>query len=267
MNILKNRTVLGLICIVLSLIICFGLTPLFNDAVKAQVEIVRISKDVAQGTKITDDMVTVIKFGGHNLPENVLKQKENVIGKYAKTDLHGGDYILSTKLSDNPISEFAYLHELDGTHQAISITIKSFAAGLAGKLEAGDIITLIASDVGDFRETVAPAELQYVKVLAVTDGKGYDKEYVEKGEDEKELPSAITLLVVPAQARLLTELEATGRIHCSLVYRGSEDNAKKFLKIQEDYLNKTTGDTDQSKTEVNPAKPEISGQEGIVDGE
>lgn len=267
MNILKNRTVLGLICIVLSLIICFGLTPLFNDAVKAQVEIVRISKDVKQGTQITDDMVTVIKVGGHNLPENVLKQKENVVGKYAKADLQNGDYILSTKLSDSPLAEFAYLTELDGTKQAMSITIKSFAAGLSGKLESGDIVSLIASDVGDFRETVAPPELQYVKVIAVTDGKGYDKEYTEnnKDEDEKQLPSTVTLLVVSTQARLLAELEATGRIHCTLVYRGTVDNTNKFLKIQEDYLNTLTSGTEQAKTEISPIKP--NGQEEIADGE
>ena len=31
MRFLKNRTVIGVICIVLSLIICFAVTPLFNQ--------------------------------------------------------------------------------------------------------------------------------------------------------------------------------------------------------------------------------------------
>lgn len=268
MNILKNRTVLGLICIVLSLIICFGLTPLFNGAVKAQTEIVRITKDVKQGDVITADMVSIVKVGGYNLPDNVLKEKENVIGKYAKYDLQNGDYVLSGKLSDTPLTEFAYLHELDGTHQAISITIKSFAAGLSGKLEAGDIVSLIASDVGDFRETVAPPELQYVKVIAVTNGKGYDKEYTDSNADEKELPSSITLLVVPVQARLLTELESTGRIHCTLVYRGTEENGDKFLKIQEDYLESLTAESEsetESEPEVTPETPSAEEQEVTPD--
>lgn len=253
MNILKNRTVLGLICIVLSLIICFGLTPLFNGAVKSQVEIVRMVKDVKQGDRITADMVTVVSVGGYNLPDSVMKQEENVIGKYVKCDMQTGDYILSGKLSDAPLAEFAYLGELDGTKQAISITIKSFAAGLSGKLEAGDIVSLIASDVGDFRETKAPPELRYVKVIAVTDGKGYDKAYEDKksADEEKELPSTVTLLVVPEQATLLAELEATGRIHCTLVYRGGAVNSDKFLKIQADYLQ--TFDTETTKDEVVPA--------------
>ena len=96
MGILKNRTVLGLICIVLSLIICFGLTPLFNGAVKAQVEIVRMVQDVRQGQMITADMVTTVKVGGYNLPDNVVKKTENVVGKYARHDMQSGDYILSS---------------------------------------------------------------------------------------------------------------------------------------------------------------------------
>ena len=194
MNILKNRTVLGLICIVLSLVICFGLTPLFNGAVQAQTDIVRVTKDIKSGDLITPDMVTVVKAGGYNLPADVLKQKDNAVGKYAKTDLYAGDYILQGKLSDRPLAEFEYLTELDGSRLAISVTIKSFALGLSGKLEAGDIVTLVASDYGDYRQTVMLPELQYVKVLAATDGKGYDKEYVENPnpEDEKALAKELS---------------------------------------------------------------------------
>ena len=102
MNILKNRTVLGLICIILSLITCFGLTPMFNGAVKAQVEIIRMVKDVKQGDIITADMVTAVKVGGYNLPDNVVLKRENIVGKYARHDMLNGDYILSGKLSDWP---------------------------------------------------------------------------------------------------------------------------------------------------------------------
>ena len=252
-SILKNRTVLGLICIVLSLIICFGLTPLFNSAVQAQVEIVRMVTDVKQGEIITADMVTTVKVGGYNLPDNVIRERDNVVGKFARHDMQSGDYILSGKVSDFPLAEFAYLHELDGTREAISITIKSFAAGLSGKLEAGDIVSIIASDVGDFRQTLAPPELRYVKVLAVTDGRGFDKEYAEHSRDEdKDLPATVTLLVVPAQAIILAELEATGRIHCTLVYRGTAANSNVFLQIQSDFLNPP----EEPETEVEPVIPE-----------
>ena len=265
MNILKNRTVLGLVCIVLSLVICFGLTPLFNGAVKAQTEIVRMTKDVRHGEMITADMIAVVKVGAYNLPDNVLKQTENVVGKYASYDMQNGDYILPGKLSDTPIAEFVYLHELDGTREAMSITIKSFAAGLSGKLEAGDIVSIIASDVGDFRTTVAPPELRYVKVIAVTDRKGYDKDYSESKDDERELPSTITLLVTPAQALVLAELEAKGRIHCTLVYRGTAENRDIFLQIQDEYLNRPEDEESDELNELDePDNPGESGETALT---
>lgn len=44
MSFLKNRTVVGVICILLSLLICFGLTPLFNQSVSQKAEIVRVPR-------------------------------------------------------------------------------------------------------------------------------------------------------------------------------------------------------------------------------
>ena len=55
---LKNRIILGLICIVVSLLICFGITPMFNDALKSKVTLVRVTKEIRTGEQITDKMVT-----------------------------------------------------------------------------------------------------------------------------------------------------------------------------------------------------------------
>ena len=93
MKILKSRTVLGVICIVVSLLICFGVTPLFNKEVSKKVEIVRVVKDIKIGDKITGDMVRTVEVGSLNLPSEVMKNKENVIGKYASADMAPGDYI------------------------------------------------------------------------------------------------------------------------------------------------------------------------------
>ena len=52
MSFLKNRTVVGVICILLSLLICFGLTPLFNQSVSQKAEIVRVVQPVRAGDEI-----------------------------------------------------------------------------------------------------------------------------------------------------------------------------------------------------------------------
>lgn len=63
MKILKSRTVLGVICIVVSLLICFGITPLFNKEISKKIEIVRVVKDIKIGDKVTGDMVRSVKWG------------------------------------------------------------------------------------------------------------------------------------------------------------------------------------------------------------
>lgn len=232
MKIFRNRTVIGVLCILLTLIICFGVTPLFSRSASEKTEIVRVTKDIKEGDEITAEMVQTVEVGAYNLPQNLMTDKKEVVGKYATADLAAGDYILSSKLSAVPAAENAYLYNLDGTKQAISVTIKSFAVGLSGKLESGDIVTVIVADYQGKGETAIPPELQYVEVISVTASSGYD---ANTGEvvDEKELPSTVTLLVTTEQAKVLAELEQDSELHLALVYRGTPENAAKFIAAQD----------------------------------
>ena len=236
MSLFKNRTVVGVGCIVLSLLICFGITPLFNKGINQKTEIVRVTKKIKTGDAITKDMVQTVEVGGYNLPQNLIKKKDTVVGSYALADMSVGDYILNTKVSKTPAAENEYLYNLDGSKQAISITIKSFANGLSGKLQSGDIVSVIAPDYKKQGATVIPPELRYVEVISVTTSSGYDANTGEQKdkskEDERELPSTITLLVTPEQGNILASLEADGASHLSLVYRGTQENTKKFLDMQ-----------------------------------
>lgn len=232
MKIFRNRTVIGVLCILLALIICFGVTPLFSRSASEKTEIVRVTKDIKEGNEITAEMVQTVEVGAYNLPQNLMTDKKEVVGKYATADLAAGDYILSSKLSAVPAAENAYLYNLDGKKQAISVTIKSFATGLSGKLESGDIVTVIVADYQGKSETAIPPELQYVEVISVTASSGYD---ANTGEvvDEKELPSTVTLLVTTEQAKVLAELEQDSELHLALVYRGTPENAAKFIVAQD----------------------------------
>ena len=191
-----------------------------------------MTKDIKEGDEITAEMVQTVEVGAYNLPQNLMTDKKEVVGKYATADLTAGDYILSSKLSAVPAAENAYLYNLDGKKQAISVTIKSFATGLSGKLESGDIVTVIVADYQGKGETAIPPELQYVEVISVTASSGYD---ANTGEvvDEKELPSTVTLLVTTEQAKVLAELEQDSELHLALVYRGTPENAAKFIAAQD----------------------------------
>lgn len=240
MSFFKNRTVIGVICIVLSLLICFAITPLFNQGISQKEEIVRVVKPIKIGEEITADMVQRVEVGSFNLPEDVAKSMDTVVGKFASADLVQGDYIIGSKIADAPAAENAYLYNLNGEMQAMSVSVKTFANGLSGKLISGDIVSVIAPDFKKQGVTVIPPELQYVEVIAVTAGSGYDANQRDAGlngaaaqdDEEKELPATVTLLVTPEQSKILAMLEADGVLHVSLVYRGSKENAAKFTEAQ-----------------------------------
>lgn len=278
MRVLKNRTVIGVICIVLSLIICFVVTPLFQKTMSEKKEIVRVVKPIRSGEEITADMVKTVEVGSYNLPEDVVKQLDTVIGTFASADLAPGDYILASKIAEEPAAENAYLYHLTGEKQAISVTVKAFANGLSGKLKSGDIVSVIAPDYKKQGMTVIPAELQYVEVIAVTANSGYDAntgEELEEGAD-RELPGTVTLLVTPEQSKVLAELEADGKLHLSLVYRGDAASAGQFIEAQKQVLEELyapeeaegeitqeTEQTESSKEETNEAALEETEESGV----
>lgn len=262
MSVIKNRTVIGILCIVLSLVICFAVTPLFNKSISKKTEIVRVVKPIKIGDEITKDMVKRVEVGAYNLPEDVVRTVEEVTGKYASAAMVPGDYIIHSKIADEPAAENAYLYSLNGEKQAVSLSIRAFANGLSGKLISGDIVSVIAPDYRKQGATVIPPELQYVEVIAVTANSGYDANTAEKGdkEEEKELPGTVTLLATPEQSKILAELEADGKPHLALVYRGSKENAAKFVEAQDARLlelyppeeteePEEAGDTEEGETE------------------
>lgn len=259
MKLFKNRTVLGIFCIAVSLIICFAITPLINAGLSKKAIIVRFVKPVKAGEEIKRNMLQEVEVGGYNLPDNVVRSIADVEGKYLTADVYAGDYIVSEKISAEPAAENKYLYSLNGEKQAMSITISSFAEGLSGKLKSGDIVSVIAPDYLGSGETVIPAELKYVEVIAVTAKSGYDANTEENAEEEKELPSTVTVLVRPEQSRLLARLEAEGEIHLSLVFRGESEKAAKFIEAQDQVLEELAAE--EAGEEEENEEPSVSRHE------
>ena len=112
MKLFKNRTVLGIFCIAVSLLICFAITPLVNAGLSKKVTIVRFNQMVQEGEQITKNMVDVVEVGNHNLPENVVRNLADVEGKYLTATVYAGDYILTDKIFEEPSAENKYLYNL-----------------------------------------------------------------------------------------------------------------------------------------------------------
>jgi len=186
---MKNRTVLGILCLILALLLAFGLTPIMNKLSDGRVSVVRMKQDVSQGHKMTEDDIEIVSVGAVNLPSGVIKDKEAVLGKYASSDLWKGDCLFPAKLSDTADSAADVFRSLDGTQVAVSVTIPTFAGGLSGKLLNGDIVSLIVYS-SDKKESFAPDALKYVRVITSTTSGGLDRDELTQKEDGTyDLPS------------------------------------------------------------------------------
>ncbi|SCJ45126.1 Flp pilus assembly protein CpaB [uncultured Clostridium sp.] len=233
----RNRTTTGVIAIVIASTLCFVIAPIYNKSIQKPVNIVQVTSDIKRGEKLTSDNVKVVETIQKYAPSSAVSEKD-AIGKYAVADMLKEDIVLQKKLSKNRLSEDKYLYGLNGHQQAISFTIKNFASGLSGKLETGDIISVIATTEDDNgnEKTYTPKELTYVKVLAVTNSEGKDKGE-KRIEDQKELPVTITVLANKQQAELIAKLESTSKMHVSLAFRGTEKEGLDYLNKQNSMLN------------------------------
>ena len=259
---MKNRTIIGIVCIVLALVVTFAVAPLVNKLSDSRTDIVRLKTDIAQGHMIQESDIEIVTVGSTGLPANIITKKEAVVGKFAACDLKANTDLLQSMISDKSDSADDVFHTLDGTKQAISITISSFAGGLSGKLENGDIVSLVVFE-NETNEATIPGGLTYVKVITTTTAEGFDKDELTPNEDGTyELPTTLTLLVNPTQAKMLVEYENRGVIHADLVYRGDSKTAQKFLDAQDLYFEMLSEQGDEETSESDENKP--SGGNNII---
>jgi len=259
---MKNRTIIGIVCIVLALVVTFAVAPLVNKLSDSRTDIVRLKNDIVQGHMIQESDIEVVTVGSTGLPTNIITKKEAVVGKFAACDLKANTDLLQSMISDKSDSADDVFHTLDGTKQAISITISSFAGGLSGKLENGDIVSLVIFE-NETNEATIPGGLTYVKVITTTTAEGFDKDELTPNEDGTyELPTTLTLLVNPTQAKMLVEYENRGVIHADLVYRGDSKTAQKFLDAQDLYFELLAEKEDEETAEPDENNP--SGGNNII---
>lgn len=233
---MKNRTIIGIVCMILAVAMTFLVAPVVNRLTSDTISVVRLKQDVGRGAKITEGQVEIVKVNTDAMPQGVYVKTADVVGKYASSNLYAGDILTKVKLSGDANSAEDVFASLNGSKVAVSVTIDTFAAGLSGKLQNGDIISLIVVDKNAGTSTI-PGELKYMKVITTTTAGGIDQDSIVKNEDGSfEIPSTITVLCNTEQAKLLAKYEADITLQVALVYRGDTETANKFLQSQDAFF-------------------------------
>lgn len=235
---MKNRTIIGIICLILAILVTFVVAPLINRLAEDTEEVVIILQDIRQGAQITEDMVELSSFPKDKIPAGAIRETKDVLGKYAASNLYAGDCMTQAKITADGNTAEDVFATLDGSKVAISVTVDSIAAAVSGKLQNGDIITFFITEQ-DADKAIQPGALTYLQVVTTTTSDGIDQDSIVENEDGSfSLPSTVTVLANAEQAKLLASYEGNASIHVAFVYRGDKQTANQFLEAQDAYFEK-----------------------------
>lgn len=243
MKILKNRLVIGMICIILAVAIGFFAVPVLVSVTNQKVPVIVAADNIAAGTKITEDMLRTFEMFSSDIPSGADLKYSEVVGQYALIDIMESDVMFRGKFT----SEFPYedevLYNIPVGQYAVAVTVDNLAENVAGKIRPGDVVTLLVSVQGQRTpDEIHPAEtfpeLMYMEVLSATTSEGSDLVRQEKTElnteNKEELPSVITLLCNLEQAKMLAGFENGDKIHLALTARSGSALAEEYLFRQQE---------------------------------
>lgn len=231
MKLLKSRIFLSVLCLLLAAVVSFLLLPRLYADKTATVMVLRAAEDIPAGTEITDKCLTVAEVGAYGLPEEAIRDKSQLVGKVAQTDIVKGDYFFPQKiggyLADEQLDRIARNNQ-----RLVTISVLSAAAGLSSHLRSGDFVTVaVFTDKASDGQSAAPQvivypELHGLEVYSVENARTQDTAEVRKQITDGQsttgdpVPKAVTLVVTEAQAEKLIEAEYTGKLHLIFESRG-----------------------------------------------
>lgn len=222
---LSNKGLL-LIAVVLSLLttglVYSYLKKTGNNAAGNLVSVVVAKADIGAKTRITADMVQVMKVPSPYLQPGVVQDAKEIVGSLAKEQIVAGEQITVRRLITEGKSA-GFAGHIPPDKRAVTIGVNEIT-GVAGFVKAGDYVDVVVT----FDENVAGSNvshlvLQNVLVLAANrETEGGVVEPAAAGaaasKDKKEVikTATVTLAVSPEEASRLTLSEDKGKVRLAL---------------------------------------------------
>ena len=222
---MKKRTLFGILCIVLAAVISCVAIPLLLKKSNQRMQIVRVIMEIPKGEIITEDKLELTEVGSYGLPEYVATSYDQIVGKYALTDLCPGDYFLPEKVSSSAaVTEY---DAMENGMVAVTMAIPSLSSSVANTLRAGDIVSICQFKDG---ETTQNEALHYVKIIALSNADGVNLENVT--EEQSPVAATVTFAVTEAQAKEIINIDHQSGMHLIFVCRGDDARADALLMEQ-----------------------------------
>lgn len=289
MKFIRNKIVIGLMCIAIGVAVGFVLLPKSQESETSMTKVVRLKQNVKAGTRLEAGMLETVTILAASVPSGAASTPESFLSRYAVTQLFAGDILTGAKVRDTLVDPVA-AGAAKGK-QLVSVTLPSLSAGVSGTLKPGDVVAVMVtyketqinqqlgivpaqstdpvgedapdettgvsqtllSGVQRETQTLIPEELRYLEVCKATASDGTDALVnVQKDpEQANRLPTTITFYATESQALKLAEIEQDGELHIAFLARGSD--ADVFIPRSERVL------VEEDVPEVT-AQPEITVQ-------
>lgn len=249
-KLLKSRLMVAIVCLILAAVLSFGVYNSSRGGSGNSGTLVQVTENIPRGTIIEESQVTEVNVIKQKAFEGYIATKDELVGKFAVSDLAAGSMVLPQQVADDITSVYDVLANLPEDKVAVTIAIANAEGMLAEKIVANDIVSIFAKTEKDGTDVrIRPAELTYVKVICTTTTSGIDKANAEDVPEDR--VTFATLMVTPAQA---VDLFAYSEYHLALVSRDDEKRAAELLNQQESMLKgeDTTIETIISKNAVMP---------------
>lgn len=297
-KVFRSKLFISMIFLILVAVMVFYLLPLNYEKQNQTVDVIQLIDNVSVGTKITESMVTTRTIGLYGVDNSVITKKEDVIGKYALTDIRRTSNLYADMFtSEWEEVEGAIDMLLTENDRLITISLGSAAKSIGGKIKAGSVIDILTINTGNdseiqYDEFGNPIESKNSEGLtllplmenvivydvlnnaleSITDLRRQWISLVENGDaaaqnfDASMVPAYVTLVVSAEQALLLANQEYNGEFHFLL----------KPLISATDLRGANGSDTEQSEqepydpfedVETPTDKPETNDQEVETDEE
>lgn len=135
---MKNRTIVGIVCMILAVAMTFAIAPVANRLTSDTTTVVRLKQEVGRGTKITEDQVETVKVKTDN--SDFWSADSDMLDQYYYYDIdYGADrYFNSTyhrvQLGERmwvEISKHTYIKGLGVFKIPVTVSVKK--SGLSEK--------------------------------------------------------------------------------------------------------------------------------------
>jgi pilus assembly protein CpaB len=179
---------------------------------------------IRRGAKVAESDVKSVDWPVDLVPNGVVTQAEDVIGRAALTSITTNEPLMKSKFSESVGSGFAS-HSIPAGMRACSIQTSGPSASVAGFVRPGDKVDVLLNLRGSSRDETGGGStitlLQSAEILAIDDIMDFDGATIKMWM--KEGVSSVTLLVTPEQALQLSLGQAVGTV--SLALRNGDDRA------------------------------------------